>query len=98
MKDDNFKAIFKKSGNSMIFLSNKNQSKRSNRYIMNNKVSTETRKKNKEKVSIKVVGKDFHFIIKSINKSLEEQDYYAKTHNLDSDDDLLENQGIGSIK
>ena len=39
---------------------------------MNNKVSTETRKKNKGKISSKVVGKDFHFIMKSINKSLEE--------------------------
>ena len=57
MNDENFKAIFEESGNSMTYVSNKNDGTRSNMYIMNGKVSVATRKRNQGKISSKVVRK-----------------------------------------
>ena len=61
MNDENFKAIFEESGNSMTSVSNKNDGTRSNRYIMNGKVSVATRKRNQGKISSKVVRKKLWF-------------------------------------
>ena len=50
---------------------------------MNGRVSHGTRKRNKGKISSKVVRKYFDFLMKIIDKSLEEWENYAKTCNID---------------
>ena len=60
-----------------------NESTYSNRYIVNGRVSHRTRKRNKGKISSKVVRKYFDFLMKIIDKSLEEWENYAKTCNID---------------
>ena len=90
MNIENLKAIFEESGNSMTSVSNKNDSTRNNSYVMNGKVGGATRKRNKGKISSKVVRKYYDYVMKNIEKRLEEWDLCVKTRNIDSDDDLLE--------
>ena len=72
MNVENYKATFEESGNSMTSVSNKNDSTRNNSYVMNGKVGGATRKRNKGKISSKVVRKDYDYLMKDIEKSLEE--------------------------
>ena len=84
MKDKNFKAIFEESGNSMKSVSNDNESISRNKYIMNGRISYGTRKKNKGKISSKVISRDYDFLMKTIDKSLEVWEDCANTRNTDS--------------
>ena len=90
MNVEHIKVIFEESGISMTSVSNKNDNARNNMHIMNGKVSVATRKRNKEKISSKVVRKYYDFLIEDIEMFLEERQLYAKTRNIDSDNDLLE--------
>ena len=90
MNIENLKATFEESGNSMTSVSNKNESERKKIHVVNGKVGVATRKRNKGKISSKVVRKYYDYVMKNIEKRLEEWDLCVKTRNIDSDDDLLE--------